>query len=128
MDGFAPRSGIGILPHGVCHLSFPLASTARLSRSAPKPALSSCRLNTDCRRASKQVSSQLFLELLGGSSFDSSPNPHVRTAAAALARFSARNFAGPLLSASILWNRERLPALNADLLGDEEARGTPWQP
>src|ERR1035437_1969295 len=56
------------------------------------------------------------------------PNPHVRTAAAALARFSARNFAGPLLSASILWNRERLPALNADLLGDEEARGTPWQP
>src|ERR1035437_5623812 len=55
-----------------------LASTARFSRSAPKPALSSCRLNTDCRRASKQVSSQLFLELLGGSSFDSSPNPHVR--------------------------------------------------
>src|ERR1017187_4635508 len=56
------------------------------------------------------------------------PNPHVRTAAATLARFSACNFAGPLLSASILWNRERLPALNADLCGDEEARGTALGP
>src|ERR1035438_7577941 len=56
------------------------------------------------------------------------PNPHVRTAAAALAGFSACNFAGPLLSAGILWNRERLPALNADLFGDEEARGTALGP
>ena len=71
----APRSGIGILPHGVCHLSFPFASRARFSRSAPKPALSSCRLNTDCHRASRQVSSRFFLELLGDSSFDSSLNP-----------------------------------------------------
>src|ERR1700724_4166432 len=74
MDGSVPRSGIGILPHGVCHLSFPFASRARFSRSAPKPALSSCRLYTDCRRASKQVSSRLFLELPSGSSFDSSLN------------------------------------------------------
>src|SRR5215467_12551343 len=71
MSGSAPRSGIGILPHGVCHLSFPFASRTRFSRSAPKPALSSCRLYTDCRRASKQVSSRFILELLGGSSFDS---------------------------------------------------------
>ena len=70
----APRSGIGILPHGVCHLSFPFSSRARFSRSVPKPALSSCRLYTDCRRASKQVSSRLILELLGGSSFDSALN------------------------------------------------------
>ena len=72
MDGSASRPGIGILSHGVSHLSFPSASRARFSRSAPKPALSSCRLNTDCRRASKQASSRLFPELLGGSGFDSS--------------------------------------------------------
>ena len=57
----APRSGIGILPHGVCHLSFPLASETRFSRSIPKPVLSSWRLYTDCRRVRKQVSSRLIL-------------------------------------------------------------------
>jgi hypothetical protein len=56
----APRSGLGILPHGFCHLSFPFASATRFSRSAPKPALSSCRLYTDCHRDRKQVSSRLF--------------------------------------------------------------------
>src|SRR5215472_3183435 len=69
MGNSAPRSGIGILPHGVCHLSFPFSSRTKFSRSAPKPALRSCRLNTDCHRASKQASSRLILELLGGSSF-----------------------------------------------------------
>jgi hypothetical protein len=39
-DSSAPRSGIGILPHGVCHLLFPFASATRFSRSIPKPALS----------------------------------------------------------------------------------------
>src|ERR1035441_3877564 len=67
-----PRSGIGILPHGVCHLSFPLPSRTRFSRSVPKPVLSSCRLYTDCHRDRKQVSSQLFLEQRVGPSFDSS--------------------------------------------------------
>src|SRR5208337_2675437 len=36
-DSSAPRPGIGILPHGVCHLSFPFASATRFSRSVPKP-------------------------------------------------------------------------------------------
>ena len=54
------RTGIGILPHGFCHLSFPFVSATRFSRSAPKPALSSCRLYTDCHRDRKQVSSRLF--------------------------------------------------------------------
>jgi hypothetical protein len=67
----APRSGIGILPHGVCHLLFPLTSRTRFSRSIPKPVLSSCRLYTDCRWARNQVSSQLILEYRTNSSFDS---------------------------------------------------------
>ena len=75
MNSSAPRSGVGILPHGASHLSFPLSSEARFSRSAPKPVPGSCRLYTDCRRASKQVPSRLIRELLGGSSFDSSLNP-----------------------------------------------------
>src|SRR5450755_3535425 len=61
-DSSAPRSGIGILSHGVCHLSFPLPSRTRFSRSLPKPVLSSCRLHTDCHRDRKQVSSRLILE------------------------------------------------------------------
>lgn len=56
------------------------------------------------------------------------PNPHVRTAAAALARFSARHFAGALLSVSIMGAAERFPTLNADLFGNEEARGMPLEP
>src|ERR1700687_844974 len=31
-SGSAPCSSIGILPHGVCHLSFPFASGTRFSR------------------------------------------------------------------------------------------------
>ena len=57
-----PRSGIGILPRGVCHLSFPFSSRTRFSRSVPKPVLSSCRLYTGCHRDRKQVSSRLLLE------------------------------------------------------------------
>src|SRR5450755_1449007 len=60
-DSSAPRSGIGTLSHGVCHLSFPLPSRTRFSRSVPEPVLSSCRLYTDCHRARKQVSSRLIL-------------------------------------------------------------------
>src|SRR6266436_6761935 len=67
----APRSGIGILSHGVCHLSFPLPSRTRFSRSIPKPVLSSCRLYTDCHRDRKQVSSRLILEPMVIPSFDS---------------------------------------------------------
>ena len=67
----APYSGIGILPHGVCHLSFPFSSEARFSRSIPKPVLSSCRLYTDCRRVRKQVSPRLVPEYLVDSGFDS---------------------------------------------------------
>jgi hypothetical protein len=59
-DSSAPRSGIGILPHGFCHLSFPFTSATRFSRSVPKPALRSCRLYTDCHRVRKQVSSRLI--------------------------------------------------------------------
>src|SRR6195952_3437032 len=69
--GSAPRCSIGILPHGVCHLSFPFTSATRFSRSVPKPVLSSCRLYTDCHRARKQVSSRLVLERMVYSSFDS---------------------------------------------------------
>ena len=58
----APRPGIGILPHGVCQLSFPFASETRFSRSVPKPEWSSCRFYTGCRRDCKQVPSQLILE------------------------------------------------------------------
>src|SRR5271156_454061 len=67
----APYSGIGSLPHGVGHLSFPFSSGARFSRSIPKPVLSSCRLYTDCRRVHKQVSSRLIPELSLGSGFGS---------------------------------------------------------
>src|SRR4051794_29046122 len=56
----APRSGIGILPHGVSHLSFPFASATRFSRSVPKPDWSSCHLYTGYRRDRKQVSSRLI--------------------------------------------------------------------
>src|SRR3990167_4898753 len=66
-----PRSGIGILPHGVCHLSFPFASETRFSRSVPKPVLRSCRLYTGCHRARKQISSRLIPEHMGDPSFDS---------------------------------------------------------
>ena len=74
--GSAPRSGIGILPHGVCHLSFPLPSATRFSRSIPKPVLRSCRLYTDCHRVRKQVSSRLILEHRTNSSFDSAFQPN----------------------------------------------------
>lgn len=57
-DSSAPRSGIGILPHGFRHLLFPFTSATRFSRSVPKPELSSCRLYTDCHRDRKQVSSR----------------------------------------------------------------------
>ncbi len=58
----APRSGIGILSHGACHLSFPFTSETRFSRSIPKPVLRSCRLYTDYHRVRKQVSSRLIPE------------------------------------------------------------------
>ena len=45
-----PRSDIGILPRGFCHLSFPFSFRTRLSRSVPKPVLSSCHLYTGCHR------------------------------------------------------------------------------
>src|ERR1039457_4668545 len=70
-DSSAPRPGIGILPHGVCHLSFPLPSRTRFSRSVPKPVLSSCRLYTDCHRDPKQVSPRLILEPMVVPSFGS---------------------------------------------------------
>jgi len=70
-DSSVPRPGIGILPHGVCHLLFPLPSRARFSRSLPKPVLSSCRLYTDCHQDRKQVSSRLFLEPMVIPSFGS---------------------------------------------------------
>lgn len=70
-DSSAPRSGIGVLSRGVCHLSFPFASETRFSRSIPKPVLSSCRLYTDCRWGRKQISPQLVPELSGHSGFDS---------------------------------------------------------
>src|SRR6516162_1998623 len=57
-----PRSGIGFLPHGFCHLLFPFSSRTRFSRSIPKPALSSCRLYTGCHRVRKQVSSRFLLD------------------------------------------------------------------
>src|SRR5271163_3306329 len=70
-DSSVPCSGLGILPHGVGHLSFPFPSEARFSRSLPKPVLSSCRLYTDCRRARKQVASRLIPEYLVDTGFDS---------------------------------------------------------
>ena len=62
---------IGILPHGVSHLSFPFAVRTKFSRSIPKPVLSSCRLYTDCHRIRKQVSFRLILGIEGNPSFDS---------------------------------------------------------
>src|SRR5260370_6486714 len=70
----APRSGIGILPHGICHLSFPFTSETRFSRSMPKPVLSSCRLYTGCHRVRRQVSSRLILREEIDLSFDSAFN------------------------------------------------------
>jgi hypothetical protein len=70
-DGSAPRFCIGILPRGVCHLSFPFASKARFSRSVLKPVASSCHLYTGCRLDSKQESSRLILERILSPSFDS---------------------------------------------------------
>src|SRR5438093_7870686 len=70
-DSSAPHSGIGILPHGVCHLSFPFSSGMRFSRSVPKPVLSSCRLYTDCNRDRTQVTSRLLPEPMVVPSFGS---------------------------------------------------------
>jgi hypothetical protein len=67
----APRPGIGILPRGFCHLSFPFPSRTKFSRSIPKPVSSSCRLYTGCRQDRKQVPSRLILELLHDPSSDS---------------------------------------------------------
>src|ERR1035441_8791139 len=67
----APRSGLGILPRGVCHLSFPFPSRTKFSRSLPKPVSSSCRLYTGCRQDRKQVPSRLILEHFHAPSFDS---------------------------------------------------------
>jgi hypothetical protein len=67
----APRCGIGILPCGVCHLSFPLSSETRFSRSVSKPVLGSCRLHTDCHWIRKQVSLQLIPALSNDPGFDS---------------------------------------------------------
>src|SRR5215204_2730098 len=61
-DDSAPRSSIGILPHGVCHLSFPFASGERFSCSVPKPVLRSCRLYTGCHRVRKQVAPRFVLK------------------------------------------------------------------
>jgi hypothetical protein len=69
--GSAPRSSIGILPHGVSHLSFPYASGSRFSRSVPKPVLRSCRLYTGCHRVRMQVSPRLILKRMAYLSFDS---------------------------------------------------------
>src|SRR6266702_4015295 len=68
----APHSDISILPHGVCHLSFPFASRMRFSRSIPNPVLSSCRLYTYCHRVRNQVSSRLIPERPSSSGSDSS--------------------------------------------------------
>ena len=67
----APRSGIGILPCGVGHLSFSFASETRFSRSIPKPILSSCRLYTGCHWGRKQVTPQFIPELSERPGFDS---------------------------------------------------------
>src|SRR5882672_4568104 len=69
--GSAPRSSIGVLPHGVGHLSFPLASGTRFSRSVPKPVLRSCRLYTGCHRVRKQVTPRFILKPMVHLSFDS---------------------------------------------------------
>ena len=50
----------------------------RFSRSVPKPVLSSCRLNTDCRRVRKQVSPRLFPALSRYSGFGSALGLTVR--------------------------------------------------
>ena len=70
-DSSAPRSGIGILPCGVCHLSFSFASETRFSRSIPKPVLGSCRLYTDCHRAHRQVTSRFIPKLADNPGSDS---------------------------------------------------------
>src|SRR3954449_1300555 len=67
----APHSSIGVLPHGVGHLSFPFASGARFSRSVPKPVLRSCRLYTGCHRVRKQVTPRFVLKPMVHLSFDS---------------------------------------------------------
>ena len=59
MGSSAPDDGLGILPHGVSHLSFPFASIVRFSRSDPTPVSSSCHLYTGCRRRGKQVAFRL---------------------------------------------------------------------
>ena len=69
--GSAPRPSIGILPHGVGHLSFPFTSGERFSRSVPKPVLRSCRLYTGCHRVRKQVSPRFVLKPMVHLSFDS---------------------------------------------------------
>jgi hypothetical protein len=60
-----PSPGIGILPHGFCHLSFPFSSRTKFSRSVPKPVSSSCRLYTGCRRDRKPGSPANDLYSLG---------------------------------------------------------------
>jgi hypothetical protein len=70
-DGSAPGSCIGILPRGVCHLSFPFTTESRFSRSVPKPISSSCRLYTDCRLSSKQVALRLIRGTARAPRFDS---------------------------------------------------------
>ena len=114
-SGSAPCSSIGILPHGVCHLSFPFASGTRFSRSIPEPVLSSCRLYTDCHRVRKQVSSRLIPELLHDPGFDSTLELTVRHRTVRLR--SSSQYVPDVLSERLFPSRSRPHLLDAAALG-----------
>lgn len=63
-DSSAPGFRFGILSHGVSHLSFPLASKVRFSRSVPEPASRRCHLYTGCRLSNTQVVLKLIPEVV----------------------------------------------------------------
>ena len=115
-----PRSGIGILPRGFCHLSFPFSSRTKLSRSIPKPVLSSCRLYTGCHRAHKQVSSRFILEQRHGSSFDSAFNEVTMRHRTVCFRSSPQH-SPDALSGRLFPRRSPPCLLNAAALGQFEA-------
>jgi hypothetical protein len=115
-----PRSDIGILPHGFCHLSFPFSSRTKFSRSAPKPVLSSCRLYTGCHRDRKQVSSRFILEQWHDSSFDSAFNELTMRHRTVCFRSSPQHIPD-ILNGRLFPSRSPPRLLNAAALGQFEA-------
>jgi hypothetical protein len=116
-----PRSGIGILPRGFCHLSFPFSSRTRFSRSLPKPVLSSCRLYTGCHRVRKTGFAPIHPGSPTRSSFDSAFNELTMRHRTVCFRSSPQH-SPDAFSGRLFPSRSPPRLLNAAALGQFEAR------